>query len=101
MNAAWYRRFRHASARLAHTEREERRSWSMSEYVSSLGNRLLNSKRLIAASNAFLYTSNSRCDVILMARLLPFSPSPFLSDGGNIHAAGATAKVRRLAPPEE
>lgn len=52
MKAASYRRFRHASARLAQTDREARRIWSVNEYVSSFGNRLENSKTDIAAAKA-------------------------------------------------
>ena len=42
-----------------HTDLEERRIWSVKEYVSSRGNLLDNSKIRIAASNAIRYTSNS------------------------------------------
>ncbi|GBF53407.1 hypothetical protein N0824_01261 [Microcystis sp. 0824] len=37
LNAAWYLGLRHVSARLAQTEREYRRIWSVRVYFSSLG----------------------------------------------------------------
>lgn len=57
-NAASYRRFRHASARLAQTDRLARRPWSVSEYASSRGNPFDASNQVIAASNAVRYTSS-------------------------------------------
>jgi hypothetical protein len=47
-----YRLLRHASAILAQTEREERRTWSVNEYLSSKGNDLLNSNNIMDVSIA-------------------------------------------------
>jgi hypothetical protein len=46
--------FRHASAMLLHTARDDRRIWSVSEYVSSRGNCFVRAKILIAAWKASL-----------------------------------------------
>src|SRR5207249_6431438 len=50
---ASYLRFAHASRRFVQTDREERRIWSISEYFSSAGNRLLTLKMSIASAYAF------------------------------------------------
>jgi hypothetical protein len=57
--AASYRRFLHASAMFEHTALDDRRIWSVNEYVSSRGNLFDISKIRIAALNAIWYTSNS------------------------------------------
>jgi hypothetical protein len=51
--AALYLRLRHALARLAQTDQDERLIWSVIEYFSSGGNALVISKIFIAASTAF------------------------------------------------
>jgi len=51
-----YRLFRHDSAKLAHTDRDERLIWSVKENCSDFGNAFVTSKILIAWSNAFWYT---------------------------------------------
>jgi hypothetical protein len=38
MNAVSYRRFRHASAKFAATDRDDLRIWLVREYISSRGN---------------------------------------------------------------
>jgi hypothetical protein len=53
INAALYRRFRQASAILAQTDREDLRTWSTREYLSSGGNERVMPKIIIAASMAF------------------------------------------------
>lgn len=68
---------------LPHTDLDERRSWSVNEYVSSRGNPLEASKILIAASKANLYTSNSSWLCITPAppplcSSAPRSPAPLL-----------------------
>jgi hypothetical protein len=50
---ASYLRFAQASRRFVQTDRDERRIWSISEYFSSAGNRLLALKMSIASAYAF------------------------------------------------
>src|SRR5438128_9483711 len=50
---ASYLRFAQASRRFVQTDRDERRIWSISEYFSSAGNRLLTLKTSIASAYAF------------------------------------------------
>jgi hypothetical protein len=50
--AAWYRLFLQASAKFAHTEREDRLTWSVSVYLSSIGKCLVSSKIRITSDVA-------------------------------------------------
>ena len=67
--AAWYRLFRHASARFAHTEREDLLIWSVSAKRSSLGNCFANSEIRITKSIAPWYTAKSRkCFTVVITK---------------------------------
>mgnify|MGYP006886068238 CR=1 FL=1 len=79
LKTALYRLFLHDSARLEHTDLEERRIWLIREYVSSFGNPFEISYIFIAAIKAFLYTSRSlKCFIVNNIPLLLFSPSALL-----------------------
>src|SRR5213594_1366544 len=79
---ASYLRRRHASTIWPETEREERRIWSVSEYISSRGNFFDNSNSSIATSTESLYTSNSQWyriffGIMFTSRFLDFPFSRF------------------------